>query len=117
MVRFRDILASNIPQLLQKLAIAAVVETNDVHTLELEYLNVLIDILREANRYLDSHDPDVAWQLALRLSQCFAEAYSMDDYKEALALFDKVITSDPKRDFPGPQAASALYNSAGLASE
>ena len=117
MARFRDILASNIPQLLRKVALSAVVETNDVYALEPEYLNVLIDTLREANRNPDSHDPDVAWQLAVRLSQRFKEAHSMDDYDEAIALFDKVITSDPKIDCPRPQAASALYNSAAIAAE
>jgi len=115
--RFRDILASNIPQPLRKLAIAAVVETNVLHALGPGHLGVLIDTLREANRHLGSHDPDVAWQLPVRLYQRFKEVRSMDDYEEAMALFDKVITSDPKTDCPGPQATSALYNSAALATE
>jgi len=120
MVRCRDLLASNIPQPLTKLAIAALVSANDVysnHSPASEYSDILIDRLREANRRLGSHDPYVAKQLALHLSRRFGKLYSIDDYKEAMALFYKVITSGPNRDCPGPTAVSALYFSAILAAE
>jgi len=120
MARFRDLLASNIPQPLLKLGISALVRANGVYSNHLPasgYSEILIDCLRETNRHLGSHDPYVAKQLALQLSRRFGEIYSMDDYEEAMALFDKVITSEPNRDRPGPLAACALFFSAILASE
>ena len=41
----------------------------------------------------------------------------MNDYEEAMALFDKIITSEPNIDCPGPHAADALYFSAMLAAD
>jgi len=120
MVRFRDLLSSNTPQPLLSQAIAALVSANDVHSHHLpvsEYSEMLIDGLREANRHLGSHDPEVGEQLALHLSRRFREMNSIDDYEEAMSLFDKIITSEPNRDCPGPHAASALFFSAILAAE
>jgi len=112
MICFCDLLASNIPQPLLHLAITALVGTYHVysnHLPTLEYLEILINCLREVNRHLVSHDPYVAMQLALHLSKCFREMNSMHDYKEAMAFFDKVITSKSNRDCPGPLAAGALF--------
>ena len=71
MARCRDLLASDIPHPLLKPAIIALVSASNVysdHFPASEYVDVLIDCLREANRCLGSHDPYVAKQLALHLS-------------------------------------------------
>jgi len=118
MARCRDLLASNIPQPLFDSAIQAFINAIDVyshHSPALEYLTISIDCLREGNRRLGSHDPSLAIQLALLLCRRFRETCSIDDYEEAMALFDKIITSDPSRDCSGPCAAGALYFSATLA--
>ena len=120
MDRFRNLLASNIPQPLFKLAIQALISANDGyshHSPASEYSEMLIDRLREANRRLSFHDPYVAGQLAGHLAIRFRATYSIDDYEEAMALFDKVIDSDPNRDCPGPDAASALFNSVVLSGD
>jgi len=118
MDRCRDLLASNIPPPLLKVAIHALVNASGVcsdSSPPSEYLGVLIDHLREANRRLGSQDPYVALQLALHLSYRFNVIYSIDDYEEALAHFDKVISSEPNRDCQGPEVTSALFFSAKLA--
>ena len=120
MASFRDLLASNIPQPLLNLAIHALDSANDVysrHSPMSEYSEILIDRLKEANRRVGSHDPYVAEQLAKHLRCRFGEKYSMDDYQEAMALYDQIITSEPNIDCPGPYAASALFYSAILASD
>jgi len=118
MDRYRDLLASNIPQPLLKPAITALVRANNVYSdnsLASEYSQILIDHLREANRRLGSHDPYVAMPLAQYLSSRFQEMHSMGDYKEAMALFDKIITSGPI-DRPGRHVTNARFHSAMLAS-
>jgi len=120
MDRFRDILASNIPRPLLKQAIDALTSANNDyshHSPALEYSEILIDCLREANICLSSHDPYAAEQLAIHLAIRFRVTYSIDDYDEAMALFDKIITSDPNRDCPGPDAARALFSSVILAGD
>ena len=118
MARCRDFLASNIPHPQLKVAMRVLADANCVYarySLASKYLEVSIDLLREANRRLGSHDPEVALQLALHLSRRFRETYSIDEYEESMALFDKVITSEHNRDCPGPLATAALYFSAILA--
>jgi len=120
MSHFRDLLASNIPQPILKRVIIALVKANDVcsrHSSASEYVDILIDRLREANSRLESLDAYVAMHLAQQLSRRFREMHSMDDYEEAMTLFDKIITSEPNRDCPGPHAAGALFISAMLAGE
>ena len=125
MVRCRDLLASNVPQSLLNQAIRALVSANDVYTHHSpvsvsEYSEMLIDRLREANRRPgshDSHDPEVTLQLALHFFHRFQQMNSMDDYQEAMALFDKIITSESNRDCPGPRTVNALYFSALLSAE
>jgi len=115
MVRCRDLLASNIPQLLLKRVIKALVVASHgchQHWSAWEDFKIFIDCLREANRRLGSHDPKVALQLALHLSNRFRDMHSMCDYKEAMALFDKVIAFEPNLDCPGPNATDALFHSA-----
>ena len=117
---FRDLLASNIPQPILKLAIIALVKANDVcslHSSASEYVDILIDRLREANRRLESLDAYVAMHLAQQLCRRFREMHSMDDYEEVMALFDKIVTSEPNGDCPGPHAAGALFVSAMLAAD
>jgi len=118
LVRFRDLLASSIPQPLIKQAMEALVHASDVYfdlSPAPEHLGILIGCLREANRLLVSHDHYVAMQLALHLSRRFREMYSIDDYEEATALFDKIISSDLNRDCPGPYPSTALFYAAILA--
>jgi len=120
MARFRDLLAANIPQPLLKLTIKVLfgaMNEYSLHSRASEYLEILIDHLREADRRLGSYDPFVAEQLALHLCRRFREMYSIDDYKEAMALFDKIITSEPNIDCPGRHASTALFFSASLAAE
>ena len=120
MFRYRDLLASNISQPPLKLAITALILANRVysaHSLAFEYQEILIDYTREASRCLGSQDVEVALQLALYLTCRFEQMDSTDDYEEAIALFDKIITSEPNRECPGPHAATALYFSALIASD
>jgi hypothetical protein len=82
MVRCRDLLASNFPQPLLKQAITALVQANDAysrHSPASEYSEMLIDLLREANRRLGSHDPYVATELALHLSRRCHKMHLIDD--------------------------------------
>ena len=115
-----DLLSSNIPQPHLKLAITALLRAEHVYSRPLptsEYSDILIVHLREVNRRLGSQDTEVALRLAISLSLRFQEMDSMDDYEEAMALSDEIITSDPNRDCPGLHASVALYTSAILASE
>jgi tetratricopeptide (TPR) repeat protein len=117
-VRCHDLLASNVPQPLLKQPITALVQANDAysrHSPASEYSEMLIDRLREANRRLGPHNPYVATKLALHLSRRCHKMHLIDDYEEAMALFDKVITSEPNGDCPGPHATDARYHSAMLA--
>jgi len=120
MTRSRDLLASDIPQPLLNLAITALTWSNHIysnHFLASEYSDILIDRFREINKRLSSHDPCVAMHLAGILSHRFQQMYSIDDYKEAMALFDEVITSEPNRNCPGLIAAAALFSSAIIAAD
>jgi len=120
MTHYRDLLASNIPRPILKPVIMALVKANGVFSLHWsasEYVDILIDRLREANRRLESLDAYVATHLAIQLRRRFREKYSMDDYEEAMTILDKIITSNPNRDCPGPAAASALFCSALLADD
>ena len=120
MDRCRNLLVPNIPRPLLRRAISALVRAHNVYSNyspASEYLDTLIDRLREANRRLDSHEPLVTLELAAHLSRRFRGINSMDDYEEAMALFDKVIASQPNSDCLGPYMASALFFSAILAAE
>ena len=120
MDRCRDVLASDIPQAHLRRAISALANANNVYSKRYPtsgYSEILIDRFREANRRLSSHEPSVTLQLAVHLSRRFREINSIDDYEEAMALFDKIITSEPNRDCPGPHAATALFSSAILAAD
>jgi len=117
-VCFHDLLASSIPHPLLKQAMKALVHASDVcfdHSPAPEHLEILIDCLREANRHLVSHNHYMATQLALHLFRRFQAMYSIDDYKEAIILFDKIITSDLNRDCPGLYTSNALFYCAILA--
>ena len=120
MVRSRDLLASNIPQPLLEQAIIVLTRANHIysnHFLASDYSEILIDRFREVNKRLGSHVPCVAMHLAALLSHRFQQMYSMDDYKEVMALFDKIITSEPNINCPGPIAAVALFSSAIIAAD
>ena len=76
-------------------------------------LDKLIKCLREANRRLDSHELD--HNFATLLFSRFAVTHAIDDYEEAMALFDKILSSEPHGDEPGSYLQDAAYNSALLA--
>jgi len=120
MGRFRDFLSSNIPPQLLEMAVSALASGMNsyfLHSPPSEYLDTLIDLLRDANKRLGSHYPERPGQLAQQLYLRFSQTHSSDDYEEAMALLDKIITSDPDKDCPKPDAANALYFSAVLAAE
>jgi len=117
-VRCRHFLASNIPQPMLKMAITCLmrsVEVYGVQPLVWEYLDQVIECLREANSH--HYSPEFADHLALLLSIRFQGTGSIDDYEEAMALFDKIITSESEsnRDSPSPNVTRARFHSAGLA--
>ena len=113
---FRELLASNnlSPPLLT-MAIQALVSTNNIEcrqTLSSEDSQKLIECLREATKRFDSHDAvlNLAWLLFLR----FLETYSVDDYKEAMAMADSIVASESNGDCPGPYLERAANISAAL---
>jgi len=110
--RYHDLLASNIPRPPLKLAVTALIMANraySAHSLAWEYQEMLINYLREASRRLGSQDVDVALQLAIYLACRSEETGSSDDYKEAMALFNKIITSEPNREPRGRRGRMWMY--------
>jgi len=79
------------------------------HSLAWEYQEMSINYLREASRRLGSQDVDVALQLAIYLACRSEETGSPDDYKEAMALFDRIITSEPNREPRGRHGRMWMY--------
>ena len=118
--RFRDSLASNIPQPLLERAVSALARGMNsyfLHSPPSGYGEIFIDLLREVNRRLGPHYLKGLVVLANQLDRRFRQMHSIDDYEEAMALLDKIITSDLDKDCPGPDAANALYSSVRLAAE
>ena len=112
MSHYRDLLASNIPQPPLKLAVTALIMANcaySAHSLTWEYQEMLINYLRVASRCLGSQDVDVALQLAIYLACHLEETGSPDDYEEVMALFDKIITSEPNREPRGRCGKMWMY--------
>ena len=115
----RHLLASNIPQPMLESAIQALVDSSTVYykqSLAWEYQDQVVDCLREANSR--HYSPEIADYLAILLSIRFQETGSIDNYEEAMALFDKIITSESEsnRDSPVPiHVMRARFHSASLA--
>jgi len=116
-VRCRHFLVSNIPQPILKSAITCLIrsiEVYDVDPLARESMDQVIECLREANSR--HYYPEFADHLAVLLSIRFGGTGSIDDYEEAMALFDKIITSESEsnRDSPAPYGTRARFHSASL---
>ena len=116
-VRCRHFLASNIPKPMLKLAITDLIRSSEVyleHALVWEYMDQVIECLREVNSR--HYSPKFADHLAVLLGIRFQGTSSIDDHDEAMALFDKIITSESEsnRDSPAPEVRRARYYSAGL---
>ena len=79
----------------------------------LSVLNKAILCLREANRRLCSRES--AHGLAKHLSIRFAATHANDDYEEAMAIFDNIISSKSDEDYPGPYLGDVAFSSAKLA--
>ena len=114
-VRCRHFLASNIPQPMLKLAITDLIRSVEVYgaqPLVWEYMDQVIECVREANSR--HYSPEFANNLAVLLSIRFQRTGSIDDYEEAMALYDKIITSESESNRDSPYVTLALYHSAGL---
>ena len=114
-VHSREFLDPNIPQPLLERAVRALISAYHSHrelSLSLEDLEKGIKCLQEVNRRLESHE--FTAQLALLFCFRFDNSCSLDDYKEAITLFDK-IASESNGDSPGNYFEDAAFNSAGLA--
>jgi len=114
-----DLLASNIPQSLSVSAVTTLIEAaNNVYdeaTSGSAYPEEMIQCLREANRRFDSHK--FADKLAIILFHRFQETNLIDDFEEAMALFDRTIASESNTDCPAAHVQRALHNAASLAHE
>ena len=78
-----------------KLAITYLIKSIQVHQgqpLAPEYQDQVIECLREANSR--HYSPLFADYLAVLLTHRFKRTGSIDDHDEAMALFDKIITSE-----------------------
>jgi len=114
---FRELLASDVPQSdLSRAAraLASLDFPDREQSPVLEVWDKVIKCLREANRRLDS--PELAHNFALDLFTRFAATHAMDDYQEAMAIFDKIISSGSNGNHPGPYLEGATHSSALLAS-
>jgi len=112
-VRCRNLLASNIPQSMLKLAITDLIRSSGVYQMQplvWEYIDQVIECVREANTR--HYSPKFADHLAVLLTIRFEGTGSIDDHDEAMALFDKIITN---RDSPAPYVTRARFHSASLA--
>jgi len=111
----RELLASNIPQPDLERVVRALVSAHKPHpkqSLFLEDSEEVIKCLREVNRRLESHE--FAFDLAFFLALRFENFCSLDDYEEAITLFDK-ITSESNGDSVGQNFKEAMFNSVALA--
>jgi len=112
----RELLASNVPKSHILVAARALASADWIHrerSSELEVSDKVIKFLREANRRLDSHG--LAYDFAGHLCRRFAVTNAIDDYEEAMAIFDKIISSESNGNYPGPYLEDAAYSSASLA--
>jgi len=114
-VHCRELFASNIPQpILETAVIQLVAAYQSYHTQPLLEENLdleeLIKCLREVNRRFESHA--FAYALAHFLMLRFETSDSLDDYKEAMTLFDKVTSSGFNGDSPGSYFDDAAHSSA-----
>jgi len=110
------LLASDVPQSHLSRAARALASasfTNPEQSSELEVSDKVIECLREANRRMDSNE--LAYTLAGHLFTRFVATHAIDDYEEAMALFDKIISSESNGNYPGPYLEDAAYSSASLA--
>jgi len=116
-VRCRHLLASNIPQPMLKLAITAFLDSSAAYHEKFvarEYLDQVIECVREANSR--NYSPEFAGHLAVLLSMRFQETGSIGDDDEAMALYDKIITSESESNGDSPRCVTdARYHSASLA--
>ena len=110
-----ELLASDVPQshlLRATRALASAKCTGLGQSSALEVSNKMIECLREANRRLDSRE------LTLNFASClvgrFVITNAMNDYEEAMAIFDKMISSESNGNHPGPYLEDASYASAVL---
>jgi len=114
----RELLASNLPQPVLEDAVRALVSAYNSHRKQSplpEDPDELIKCLGEVNRRLGSHE--FAHALATLLRLRFNKSCSLNDYKEAITLLDKITSSESNGDSPGQYFELAMYNSAGLANE
>src|SRR5260221_4586694 len=109
---FRELLASDasVPQSHLLWAAGALASTKFT---DREVSDQVVQCLREANRRLDSHR--LVYNFAAYLSNRFLLTNVIDDYEEAMALFDKIISSGPNGSYPGHYLEDAVYSSALLA--
>jgi len=115
-VHGRELLASNIPQPVLERAVRALVSAyfpNRKQSSLVEDSEEVIKFLREVNKHLDSHE--FANVLATLLCLRFDKSCSLNDYKEAMTIFDKITSSKSNGHSPGQYFEEAAYNSAGLA--
>ena len=111
----RELLASSVPQPVLERAIRALVSAYRFHRKQsssLEDSDEIIKCLREVNRRLESNE--FSNDLAVLLSRRFEKSCSLNDYKEAMALFDK-ITFKSIRDSPRQDFENVTYNAVALA--
>ena len=111
-----ELLASDVPQshlLAAATALASVDYTDHEQSPVLEGLDKEINFLREANRCLDSRG--LAYNFAAHLFTRFKATHAIDDYEEAMALFDKIISSESNANHPGPHPEDVAFFSALLA--
>ena len=111
-----ELLASDVPQSHLSRAARALASakfTNHEWSSELKVSDKVIKCLREANRRMDSRE--LVGNLAGHLFTRFIATHAIDDYEEAMALFDKIISSEPNGNYPGSYLEDAAYFSASLA--
>ena len=114
----RELLAFDVPQshlLMAARALASANPTIHEQSSVLEVSDKLIRCLREADRRLDSRE--LAHNFAGHLLARFMATHAMDDYEEAMALFDEIVSPESDGHDPGPYPGDAAYKSALLACE
>jgi len=112
----RELLASDVPQSYLLRAANALVYVNLTireQSSKLEVSDKVIKCLREANRRLDSRE--LAFNFAGHLVARFMSTRSIDDYEEAMAIFDRIISSESSGNDPGSHLDDVAFNSAFLA--
>jgi len=110
-----ELLASDAPQPLLLRAANALVYVNLAirqQSSKLEVSDKVIKCLREANRRLDSRE--LAFNFAGHLVARFMSPREIDDYEEAMAIFDRILSSESNENEPG-QLEDVAFNSAFLA--